>query len=132
MAATWPWGAILGCRSAVAQVSRPLALLCSFMGLTELGPTKTTPAGRECKRTLRCSRADVKPDELGAMVCPVHAVIRVVEVLAAAGRTDKLPVPEEVAKVPLSVGARLAPMAKVPAVAAVYEYVAIYPETPNR
>ena len=50
----------------------------------------------------------------------------------AAGRTDKLPVPEEVAKVPLSVGARLAPMAKVPAVAAVYEYVAIYPETPNR
>ena len=49
-----------------------------------------------------------------------------------AGTTFNVPEPEEVAKVPLSVGARLAPMAKVPAVAAVYEYVAIYPETPNR
>ena len=42
----------------------------------------------------------------------------------AAGRTDKLPVLEEVAKDPLFAGARLAPTAKVPVVEGVYVMVA--------
>ena len=46
----------------------------------------------------------------------------------AAGRTDKLPVPEEAAKDPLSVGVRLAPTASVPEAVGVCVNVATYPD----
>jgi len=56
-----------------------------------LGATKTNPAGRDCKRTLRCSCTAGDPRAFGSRICPSHAAARILGRLAAAGLSSKHP-----------------------------------------
>ena len=56
-----------------------------------LGATKTNPGGRDCKRSLRCCCKEGGPQGLGAAICPVHALLRVLARRAARGLTGKHP-----------------------------------------
>ena len=57
-----------------------------------LGPTKTTPSGKECQRILRCACRSGDDLFIGTRVCPVHALQRIVRRQVAAGFTSKHPI----------------------------------------